>query len=114
MEIEITNAGPEADALHVLPTVWFRNTWSWDFDAEKPTMAVEDGALRIDHPWLGPLELVAASGPDGAAPELLFCENETNTARLFGSEALTPFPKDGINDHVVHGTATVNPEQVGA
>ena len=113
MEIEITNAGPEADALHVLPTVWFRNTWSWDFDAEKPTMAVEDGALRIDHPWLGPLELVAASGPDGAAPELLFCENETNTARLFGSEALTPFPKDGINDHVVHGTATVNPEQVG-
>ncbi|MGA8370349.1 MAG: hypothetical protein WB765_09495, partial [Acidimicrobiales bacterium] len=113
MEIEITNAGPEADTLHVLPTVWFRNTWSWELDGEKPTMAVEDGALRMDHPWLGPLELVAAPGPDGAAPELLFCENETNTARLFGSEPLTAFPKDGINDHVVHGTATVNPEQVG-
>ena len=113
MEIEITNAGPETDSLHVLPTVWFRNTWSWDFDAERPTMAVENGALRIDHPWLGPLELVAASGPDGAVPELLFCENETNTARLFGSEPFTAFPKDGINDHVVHGTATVNPEQVG-
>ncbi len=113
MEIEITNAGPEADTVHVLPTVWFRNTWSWDLEGHKPTMAVEDGDLQIDHPWLGPLELVAASGPDGAPPELLFCENETNTARLFGSEPLTAFPKDGINDHVVHGTATVNPEQVG-
>ena len=113
VEIEVTNAGPEADTLHVLPTAWFRNTWSWDFDAEKPQMAATGAALQIDHPWLGSLELVAAAGPDGSAPQVLFCENETNVARLFAAEPNTPYPKDGINDHVVHGAATVNPDQVG-
>ncbi len=113
MEIEVTNAGPDADTLHVLPTAWFRNTWSWDINAEKPAMSAPGSALQIDHPWLGALEMAADDGPDGRSPELLFCENETNVERLFGIEALTPFPKDGINDHVVHGTPTVNPERTG-
>src|SRR5215469_8587973 len=116
MAISVTNAGPDADTLHVLPTAWFRNTWSWDTDAPKPTMAASggaDGSVTIEHPFIGTLELVADAGPDGAAPALLFCENETNTSRLFGTEALTPYPKDGINDHVVHGAPTVNPDQAG-
>src|SRR5580693_144743 len=116
MAITVTNAGPDADTLHVLPTAWFRNTWAWDTDAPRPSMAAAgdtDGSVAIEHPFLGTLELVADAGPDGAAPEVLFFENETNTRRLFGAEPLTPYPKDGINDHVVHGAPTVNPGQTG-
>ncbi len=102
MSIEVTNKGPEADTLHVLPTAWYRNTWSWDVGAEKPELHLEDGGRVVtEHPFLGPLELVA----DGD-PAVLFCENETNTGRLFGSPG-PAFPKDGINDHVVDGAATV-------
>jgi hypothetical protein len=113
LEVEVTNAGPDADTLHVLPTTWFRNTWSWDIDAEKPRLAADGSALAIDHPWLGPLEMVAGPGPDGTTPEVLVCENETNMARLYGVAPLTPWPKDGINDHVVHGLDTVNPAGEG-
>ena len=85
MVVRVTNAGPAADTLHVLPTVWFRNTWSWDVDAPKPGLrAAPDGAVAIDHPFLGDLRLVAGAGPDGAAPAALFCENETNVERLYG------------------------------
>jgi hypothetical protein len=114
MVIRVTNAGPDADTLHVLPTAWFRNTWSWDVDAPKPRLgAGPPGSVSIGHPFLGELELVGSDGPGGSAPTVLFCENETNTARLFGASPATPFPKDGINDHVLHGAATVNPEQEG-
>jgi hypothetical protein len=111
MTIEVTNAGPDQAQLHVLPTAWFRNTWSWDAArAERPGFATAgDGRVTLTHPICGPMELLAGAGPDGATPEALFCENETNVARLFGAAALTPYPKDGINDHVVTGAATVNP-----
>ena len=80
--VRVTNAGPEADDLHVLPTAWYRNTWAWDDGAERPLLtAVEGTAMRTEHPILGPLELLADRGPDGAPPTLLFCENETNAAR---------------------------------
>ena len=72
-----------------------------------------DGSVAIDHPFLGDLELLAGPGPDGVAPTALFCENETNNQRLFGVPGPTPYPKDGINDHVVGGAATVNPERHG-
>jgi Mannosylglycerate hydrolase MGH1-like glycoside hydrolase domain len=112
MAISVTNAGPDTETLHVLPTAWFRNTWSWEVDAPRPAMAATaDTAVRIDHPFLGQLELLADSGP--TAPTVLFCENETNTERLFGSAPITPYPKDGINDHVVHGAPTVNPDRTG-
>ena len=94
MTVRVTNAGPEADTLHVLPTVWFRNTWSWDAAAEKPELrAAADGgaAIEIDHPLFGDLELVAGDAPDGTAPTYLFCENETNTARLYGARTDVPF-----------------------
>ena len=114
MKILVTNAGPDADTLHVLPTAWFRNTWAWDLDAPKPGMAATgDTSVGIDHPFCGRLELLADSGPDGAKPTTLFCENETNTRRLFGVEPITPYPKDGINDHVVNRASTVNRRRAG-
>ncbi|MBV9595878.1 MAG: glucosidase, partial [Chloroflexi bacterium] len=114
MAISVTNAGPDTDTLHVLPTAWFRNTWSWSVDADRPTMAATaEATVEIEHPLLGPLELLADSGPDGVAPTALFCENETNMQRLYGVEPITPYAKDGINDHVLYGAATVNPECSG-
>jgi hypothetical protein len=114
MSVRVTNVGPEAATIHVLPTAWFRNTWSWQVGAPKPIMEATGAAsATVEHPYLGTLALTAGDGPDGTAPELLFCENETNTARLFGTEPVTPYPKDGINDHVIHGAATVNPARRG-
>jgi Mannosylglycerate hydrolase MGH1-like glycoside hydrolase domain len=114
LAISVTNAGPDADTLHVLPTAWFRNTWSWETGSDRPAMAAEsDTSVVIEHPFLGPLELLADDAPDGTAPTALFCENETNTERLYGSEPVTPYPKDGINDHVVSGAPTVNPGRSG-
>jgi hypothetical protein len=113
MSISVTNAGPDTETLHVLPTAWYRNTWSWDGSAKPVLNAAGPGTVRTCHPFCGDLELVAAPGPDGTVPAALFCENETNVARLFGAAPQTPYPKDGINDHVVSGTATVNPAQAG-
>jgi hypothetical protein len=107
MTIRVTNAGPAADTLHMLPTAWYRNTWSWDEESAKPSLLAGGPARCLtEHPFLGPLEILAGDSPDGAAPQLLFCDNETNTGRLFG----VPYdgcPKDGINDHVVSGAPTV-------
>jgi hypothetical protein len=106
MEISVTNAGPEPERLHVLPTAWYRNIWAWDEGQEKPELRVQgEGRVVTEHPFLGPLELLS----DGE-PAVVFCENETNDARLFGSTPGTAFPKDGINDHVVAGAATVAAE----
>src|SRR4029453_16861258 len=114
MVVRVTNAGPEAATLHVLPTAWFRNTWSWEVNASRPRLRGRaDGAVAVDHPFLGDLELLAGPGGDGVAPPALFCENETNSQRLYGVPGSTPYPKDGINDHVVHGAATVNPDRHG-
>ncbi len=119
VEITATNVGEDADTLHVLPTAWFRNTWSWENGAPKPVMKLgQNGAVDIEHPFLGALELLADTADDGAVtnsvtPTPLFCENETNGQRLFGCPPETPYPKDGINDHVVGGAPTVNPEQQG-
>jgi hypothetical protein len=69
MAIQVTNAGPEAATLHVLPTAWFRNTWSWDIGTPKPLLsAAGDGAVSIRHPFGSELQLLAGAGPDGAAP----------------------------------------------
>src|SRR5713226_5353177 len=76
MSVRVTNPGTDPATLHVLPTAWFRNTWSWGDNATKPAMAAAGrGRVRISHPFLGELELTVS-----ASAELLFCENETNTA----------------------------------
>ena len=114
MTARVTNAGPDADTVHVLPTAWFRNTWSWDAGAPRPVLAgAGSSAITAGHPFLGYLELLAGPGLDGTSPVPLFCENETNLERLYGAAPTTPYPKDGIGDHVIHAAATVNPDQQG-
>jgi hypothetical protein len=110
MRIEVRNAGPEPATLEVLPTVWCRNTWSWDLDPPpRPQLRANQGGIEAEHEELGRWVLVGSG-----EPELLFCENETNRARLYqGQPSSTPYPKDGINDHVIWGTPTVNPDRRG-
>ncbi|MCU1453857.1 MAG: glucosidase [Acidimicrobiales bacterium] len=106
--ITARNLSPEVETLHVLPTLWFRNTWSWGRDDRRPRLWWEDGAVQAEHEFLGRYSLRSDGQHDP-----LFCENETNTARVFQSEPTTPFPKDGIGDHVLTGAATVNPALEG-
>jgi len=103
VRITVANRGPDPAALHVLPTLWFRNTWSWWPELPKPEIRAVEArrgtrALQAAHAELGPRWLHV----DGEVP-LLFTENETNNARLFGTENAAPFVKDGIADYVVHG-----------
>jgi hypothetical protein len=107
LRVSVRNAGPDTARLEVLPTLWFRNTWSWD-GSTKPSLRLKNGAIAASHAGLGERYL-SASG----SPAALFCENETNRLRLWGVPSETPYPKDGIGDHVVHGADTVNPDQVG-
>src|SRR6185369_1878437 len=103
----------------VLPTLWFRNTWSWGRGGEgywpKPRIDhAEDGTLRADHLSLGHFDLASAPGPDGSVPEWLFTDNETNTQKLFGSPNTHPFHKDAFHERVVHNrTEAVNPARIG-
>ncbi len=110
MRITAENRGPDEATLHVLPTVWFRNTWSWGRGTdETPTLAhASDGSVLATHPILGTWTVT-----HDPSAEVLYCDNETNVRRLFGVDGGSSNPKDGINDHVVHGAATVNPELRG-
>jgi hypothetical protein len=105
--VTVRNAGPDAATLHVLPTLWFRNTWSWGLDDRKPSISVANGALVTDHHAQPSMRLAG----DGAS-QLLCCDNETNSQRLWGVDG-EPYPKDAINDRVVHGAETTNPADVG-
>ena len=108
VRLAIRNAGPEAAEIDVLPTLWFRNTWAWGADDRMPSIIARDGALLADHHELGQVTLSGDGNPD-----LFFCDNETNTERLWGTPGRSRFPKDGINDHVVAGLETVNPARSG-
>jgi hypothetical protein len=112
VKITAINRGPDPAPLHVLPTVWFRNTWAWEPGAGRPRLWQDSAAaarIAIEHPVSGRRVLVF----DGE-PELLFTENETNAHRLFGAPSPAPFVKDGINDYVVGGTTNaVNPARTG-
>jgi hypothetical protein len=113
VRIVVENHAADKATLEVLPTLWFRNTWSWNDAARRPRIERDGSALAIADHALAGYRLEAAPGPDGALPDALFCENETNAPRIFGLEPSTPYPKDGINDHVVSGAATVNPDGFG-
>jgi hypothetical protein len=106
--LTVRNEAEREGTLHVLPTLWFRNRWSWHPSAVRPELSAEDGRIVARHRELGSYTL-AGSG----RPELLFCDNETNSSHLWGAPNATPFPKDGIGDHVVRGAPTVNPERRG-
>jgi hypothetical protein len=113
VQITVANRGPEAATLHVLPTLWFRNVWSWGGDAPRPMLRQaatgSTAVIAVSHPDLGERFLSC----EGVAA-LLFTENETNAERLFRSPNRTPYVKDGINDYLVHGRReAVNPQRTG-
>ncbi len=119
VKISVANRGPEAADLHVLPTLWFRNTWSWSDGGSKPVLQKVEGAgVSVVHAYhtdelfkqkLGDYYLYC----DRVVP-LLFTENETNNERLFGSTNASPYVKDGINHYVVNGRGeAINPTPVG-
>src|SRR6266478_1101186 len=110
VRLSVTNRGPEAAECHLLPTLWFRNTWSWETGSPRPRLAAQGATvIEAEHESLG-LRWLSAEG----APDLLFTENETNFERLYGGANRTPYVKDGIDACVVHGRReAVNPEREG-
>jgi hypothetical protein len=114
IQISMVNRGPETKTLHLLPTLWFRNTWCWNPSEDKPVLKVfqKDTSLSIleaSHPTLGARWLYVQG-----ATELLFTDNETNGDRIFGISNSSPYVKDGINDYLVHGRKeAINPLQIG-
>src|SRR3954453_1541441 len=107
------NRGPDTATLDLLPTLWFRNTWRWSGSDAIPSLRLDHDAIAVGGHRLAGYRFEAEVALDGTEPHPLFCDNETNAARLFGSAPITPYPKDGINDHVVTGSATVNPDERG-
>jgi hypothetical protein len=119
VRVTIANRGPEAAPAHLLPTLWFRNTWSWGSEDEaagdgRPILRqVEPGRIEATHPTLGVFTLDAEPA-DGRVPELLFTENETNYERVFGMQGASRYAKDAFHARVVNSdTASVNPARAG-
>jgi hypothetical protein len=110
LRVTVHNRGPEEASIHVLPQLWFRNTWSWEDGAVRPELgAVEHRAIRADHPDLGRYVLHCDEGAT-----LLFCDNDTNTARLFGVPNTSPYVKDAFHEYIVAGRRdAVNPRRAG-
>jgi hypothetical protein len=110
MCITVHNRGPEGATLHVLPQIWFRNTWSWKPDASKPKLVADVGnAIEGQHSELGIFRLHCSG-----EPQLLFCENETNVRRLYGTSEAIGFFKDAFHEFVVDGSkGAVNPQHTG-
>ena len=112
VQISVHNRGPEPAEIHVLPTLWFRNRWSWGRDNPRPSLQAVAGkaaVVKASQAELGERYLYC----DGQA-SLLFTENETNAKRLFNGQNRTPYVKDGINNFIVHGqTDAVNPQKTG-
>ncbi len=108
VRITVRNAGPEAATIDVLPTLWFRNTWSWGTTGATPSIRLENGALVAEHDELGTRVLSAAARRRRCSARTRRTASGSGACR-----ERTAYPKDGIGDHVVHGAATVNPEQTG-
>jgi hypothetical protein len=113
--ISVVNQGLEAATIHLLPTLWFRNTWSWRHGSLKPAILREEShvpnvdLLVAEHQRVGRMRLYCHR-----ADELLFTENETNFERLFGASNPSPYVKDGFDSFIVHGRHdAVNPNGVG-
>jgi len=120
IRITVANRGPEAATLHLLPTLWFRNTWSWGCTHEgcslKPRIArgAEENELRASHESLGKFRLVCGPGPEGQLPPVLFTENESNERRLWSEGREGAFVKDAFHEFVIGGKReAVNPKGYG-
>ena len=109
IRITVTNRGPDTAEIHVLPTIWFRNTWSWGLDNNKPELRKMDSGIELDHSQYGRRYLYVEG-----SPALLFTENETKTKRVYGHENGPHYVKDGINDFITRGDKNaISPEQRG-
>ncbi len=114
IKISLCNRGSESATLHLLPTLWLRNTWSWGDNLPKPALKQVQSkknmsVVEASHEALGKRYLYC----EGDVP-LLFTDNETNTERIFGDPNSSPYVKDGINNYIVHGRKqAVNPDRVG-
>jgi hypothetical protein len=110
MRVTVHNRGPEDADIHLLPQLWFRNTWTWSGSSSKPSLTrIAADAVAVAHPTLGNYTFHA-----NGKPTLLFCENETNTQRLYGTNGVKGYYKDAFHDHIVHGRQdAINPEQAG-
>ena len=110
VRITLHNRGPEDATIHLLPQLWFRNTWSWGYNDYKPSLrSLDNASNEIDHKDLGRRFLFC----DGAE-ELIFCDNDTNVNRLYGVQDAKGYFKDGVNDYIVYGnTEAVNPAKTG-
>src|SRR6267142_928667 len=112
IKLSAINRGPDAAPINLLPTVWFRNTWSWDFGTTKPELhrvSRDTAVIELNEEQYGRRYLYCEG-----APELLFTENETNTERLFDVPNTSGFAKDGINNLIVNGQlSAVNKSQSG-
>ena len=119
VRITVANRGPDSAMLHVLPTLWARNSWSFGETSElsvgKPRLSMGDEALiRAEHDSLGSYRLAFGGTNGGAPPEVLFTENDTNTRRLYDTAPPTPYVKDAFHAYVVNGRRdAVNPERQG-
>lgn len=111
IRVTIHNRSQKKAPITVLPTIWYRNNWKWGYNHYKPYLALNrDGVIDIEHNNLSIKKFYSRK----ADAEALFCENETNTVKLFGAPVIEDdFYKDGINDYVIHGEESVNPEQFG-
>ncbi|WVO15911.1 hypothetical protein L204_103576 [Cryptococcus depauperatus] len=132
MSVRITayNRGPDPADLHILPQLFFRNTWSWpkELPSDMPVLRQEvEGVISASHPTLGKTRLYCTPSPAPAAPatggvvlvdgpsivpDLLFTENETNFERLYGGKNRTPYVKDAFHDHLISGHRPPEPEPV--
>ena len=110
MRVTVHNRGPEEATLHLLPQLWFRNTWSWKTNNDKPELRFNNrGEVTASLGVLASYTLYA-----DAKPEVLFCENETNARRLYGQADAKGYFKDGFDDYLIHGNKdAVNPAKVG-
>src|SRR5687767_2021682 len=119
VRVTAANRGPERAALHLLPTLWFRNTWSWGGHGEnfppRPEIVLEGAAtLRATHSTLGAFTLVADVTTQTGEVTPLFTDNETNFERLYGIPNASPWVKDAFHEYVVHGRGDrVNPARTG-
>jgi hypothetical protein len=119
IRITVVNRGPAAASLDLLPTLWFRNSWSWGCIHEgcevKPRLErTAPGEVRAQHATLGRYRLAVESGPDSQPPPLLFTENETNTAKLFKSTGDGNYKKDAFHDYLIGGQRdAVHPQGIG-
>ncbi|MDP3090581.1 MAG: glucosidase [Nitrospira sp.] len=119
IRLTVANRGPDQATIHLLPTLWFRNTWAWGRSGEgygpKPQIVrSNETALLADHHELGRYRFVADPVAGQHGPEFLFTENETNVMRLFGAEHPLPYAKDAFHEYLIQGrTEAVNPAGVG-